>query len=538
VSPSRRRAAAVPPVAEAPAAAARPRRAIDTVLVANRGEIAVRVIRACRELGLRAVAVCSEADRRALHCELADAVVELGPPEPAASYLRGDLILDAARRTGADAIHPGYGFLAENAGFAEACEQAGLVFIGPSAKVIRAMGEKTAARALMEEAGVPVVPGARLPQPGPDGAFEATSVHAACDGVGYPLMVKAAFGGGGKGMRLVRDRAQVVAACEAAAREARGAFGDGTVYVERYLERPRHVEFQVFGDSHGHVVHLFERECSLQRRHQKIIEETPSPALDDARRAAMGAAAVAAARAVGYEGAGTVEFLLDQAGDFYFLEMNTRLQVEHPVTELVTGQDLVRAQILVAGGAPLPWTQPQLTARGHAIECRVYAEDPENGFLPSLGPLLLLREPSGPGVRVDSGVRQGDEVSLYYDPLIAKLSVHAADRAAAIARLATALRDYPILGVTTNHEYLLAILAHPAFAQGDLHTGWLEEHLPGWHSERAVDAPVALLAAAAAEVGGRAGSGGSLLRGGAGPAPAGAGSPWDRLGRFRLSGLG
>jgi acetyl-CoA carboxylase biotin carboxylase subunit len=510
------------------------RREIRTVLVANRGEIAVRVIRACRELGLRVVAVCSEADRHAAHAELADQAIVLGPPEPAASYLRGDLILAAARDAGADAIHPGYGFLAENAGFAEACAKAGVVFIGPSPAVIRAMGEKTAARALMEKAGVPVVPGALLPAPGPDGAFAAEAVHEVCDRVGYPLMVKAAFGGGGKGMRLVPDRAQVVAACEAAAREARGAFGDGTVYVEKYLARPRHVEFQVFGDSHGNVVHLFERECSIQRRHQKIIEESPSPALDEALRARMGAAAVAAARAVHYEGAGTIEFLLDEGGGFYFLEMNTRLQVEHPVTELVTGQDLVRAQILVAGGAALPWRQEDLAVRGHAIECRVYAEDPENGFLPSLGRLLLLREPTGPGVRVDSGVRQGDEVTLHYDPMIAKLSVHAHDRAAAIARMSAALRGYPILGVTTNHEYLLAVLGTPAFGQGRLHTGFLDEHLPGWRSGRAGTAEVALLAAAAAEPERAARAGGIDLRS---AAPA-ATSPWDRLGRFRHPGLG
>ena len=512
------------------------RREIRTVLVANRGEIAVRVIRACRELGLRAVAVCSEADRRSAHAELADRAIVIGPPEPTASYLRGDLILAAAGQAGADAIHPGYGFLAENAGFAEACAAAGVTFIGPSPAVIRAMGEKTAARALMEAAGVPVVPGSRLPAPGADGALDAAGVLEACDRVGYPLLVKAAFGGGGKGMRLVRERTQVVAACEAAAREARGAFGDGTVYVERYLERPRHVEFQVFGDSHGNVVHLFERECSIQRRHQKIIEESPSPALDEGLRARMGAAAVAAARAVGYEGAGTIEFLLGQDGGFHFLEMNTRLQVEHPVTELVTGQDLVRTQILVAGGAPLPWRQEDLSVRGHAIECRVYAEDPEDGFLPSLGRLLLLREPSGPGVRVDSGVRQGDEVTLHYDPMIAKLSVHAHDRAAAIARMAAALRDYPILGVATNHEYLLAVLATAAFAEGRLHTGFLEEHLPGWRGDRASTAAAALLAAAAAEPGRPARAGGAA--GGAGAPAVAAATPWDRLGRFRHPGLG
>ena len=510
------------------------RREIRTVLVANRGEIAVRVIRACRELGLGAVAVCSEADRKAAHAELADRAVVIGPPEPAASYLRGDLILEAALQAGADAIHPGYGFLAENAGFAEACAAAGITFIGPSPAVIRAMGEKTAARALMEAAGVPVVPGSRLPEPGADGVVAADAVLAVCDRVGYPLLVKAAFGGGGKGMRLVQERGQVVAACEAAAREARGAFGDGTVYVERYLARPRHVEFQVFGDGHGNVVHLFERECSIQRRHQKIIEESPSPALDDGLRARMGAAAVAAARAVGYEGAGTVEFLLDEAGSFYFLEMNTRLQVEHPVTELVTGQDLVRAQILVAGGATLPWRQEDLSVRGHAIECRVYAEDPENGFLPSLGRLLLLREPSGPGVRVDSGVRQGDEVTLHYDPMIAKLSVHAHDRPAAIARMQAALRGYPILGVATNHEYLLAVLATSAFGEGRLQTGFLDEHLSGWRGDRAATAATALLAAAAAEPG-RAARAGGGVRGGDAPAAA---TPWDRLGRFRHPGLG
>jgi len=513
-----------------------PRREIRSVLVANRGEIAVRVIRACRELGLRVVAVCSEADRQAAHAELADVAVELGPPEPAASYLRGDLILEAARKTGADAVHPGYGFLAENAGFAEACAAAGITFIGPSAAVIRAMGEKTAARALMEQAGVPVVPGARLPAPAADGAFAADAVREVCDRVGYPLLVKAAFGGGGKGMRLVQEPAQVVAACEAAAREARGAFGDGTVYVEKYLARPRHVEFQVFGDSHGNVVHLFERECSIQRRHQKIIEESPSPALDDTLRARMGAAAVAAARAVGYEGAGTIEFLLDQDGGFYFLEMNTRLQVEHPVTELVTGQDLVRTQILVAGGAPLPWRQEELAVRGHAIECRLYAEDPENGFLPSLGRLLLLREPAGPGVRVDSGVRQGDEVTLHYDPMIAKLCVHAHDRPAAVARMAAALRDYPILGVATNHEYLLAVLGTAAFAAGRLHTGFLDEHLARWRSGRATGAEMALAAAAGAESA-RAARATAGPAGGSDTAHA-AHSPWNRLGRFRHPGLG
>jgi 3-methylcrotonyl-CoA carboxylase alpha subunit len=508
------------------------RRWFDKILVANRGEIAVRVLRSCRELGIRSVAVCSEADRRALHVSLADEVVEIGPASPLESYLRVDRILDAAQRTGAQAIHPGYGFLAENAGFAAACAGAGVVFIGPSAEVIEQMGEKTAARRIMEEAGVPVVPGARLPAPGEGGELDAEAVHTAAAGLGFPLMVKAAFGGGGKGMRLVQDGEDVVAAASAAAREAHKAFGNGTVYLERYLQRPRHVEFQIFGDSRGNAVHLNERECSIQRRHQKIIEETPSPALDPQLRTRMGEAAVAAAQAVGYVGAGTVEFLLSADREFYFLEMNTRLQVEHPVTELVTGLDLVRAQIAVAAGQPLPWRQEEIATRGHAIECRLYAEDPAHDFRPSLGEILLMREPAGPGVRVDSGVRQGDEVSQHYDPMIAKLAVHGPDRGAAIARAVTALRDYAVLGITTNAPYLIDILEHPAFGRGDTHTGFLAEHLPGWQGTGGDGEALALAAAGLHE----------LLFTAAG-AVAGAGrnssipTPWERLGRFRLRGL-
>jgi len=509
------------------------RRWFDKILVANRGEIAVRVLRSCRELGIRSVAVCSAADRRALHASLADEVVEIGPASPLESYLRIDRILEAARETGAQAIHPGYGFLAENADFAAACAAAGIVFIGPSAAVIAQMGEKTAARRIMQEAGVPVVPGDRLPAPGQDGELDAEPVRAAAARVGFPLMVKAAFGGGGKGMRLVQDGEDVVAAASAAAREARKAFGNGTVYLERYLQRPRHVEFQIFGDSQGGAVHLNERECSIQRRHQKIIEETPSPALDPQLRARMGEAAVAAARAVGYVGAGTVEFLLTQEREFYFLEMNTRLQVEHPVTELVTGLDLVRAQIAVAAGEPLPWRQEEIAARGHAIECRLYAEDPAHDFRPSLGEILLLREPAGPGVRVDSGVRQGDEVSQHYDPMIAKLAVHGPDRGAAIERATTALRDYAVLGITTNAPYLIDILEHPAFARGDTHTGFLAEHLPGWQGNGRDGEELALAAAGLHE----------LLFAVAAAAAGGPGrnssmpSPWERLGRFRLHGL-
>ena len=467
------------------------------ILVANRGEIACRVIRTCREMGIATVAVASEADLAAPHARLADQTVRLGPPPPDASYLRQDLIIAAALATGAEAVHPGYGFLAENATFARACAQAGLVFIGPAAEVIASMGEKTAARRIMAEAGVPVVPGASLPRPGPGGALDAAAVRKAADAVGYPLLVKAAFGGGGKGMRLVEAGQDPVAAAEAAVREASGAFGDGTVYLERCLQQPRHIEFQIFADGHGRVVHLGERECSIQRRHQKIVEETPSTALDEGLRRRMGEAAVAAARAAGYIGAGTVEFLLTPAGEFYFLEMNTRLQVEHPVTEWVTGLDLVRAQILVAAGAPLPWSDADLAPRGHALECRLYAEDPAHGFLPSLGRLLSYREPSGPGVRVDAGVAEGDEITLHYDPMIAKLSVHAEDRAAAIARMRAALRDYVVLGITTNAAYLDAVLAHPAFAAGDTHTGFLQEHLPGETvSGDAADETAALVAAA------------------------------------------
>ena len=508
---------------------------ISRVLVANRGEIAVRVIRACREMGIGTVAVCSDVDRHSQHAEMADLVVTIGPAEPGESYLRQDRILEAAKATDADAIHPGYGFLAENAEFAAACASAGIRFIGPSPEVIREMGEKTAARALMEKAGVPVVPGALLPQPDAQGNFPADEVRAVAEGVGYPVMVKAAFGGGGKGMRLVRSAEEIVAACQGAYREASGAFGDGTVYLEKFIEQPRHVEFQIFGDSHGNFVHLFERECSIQRRHQKIIEETPSPALSPELREKMGTAAVAAAAAVSYEGAGTVEFLLGADGGFYFLEMNTRLQVEHPVTELITGVDLVRTQIQVAEGRRLPWTQEQIQARGHAIECRVYAEDPENNFMPSLGEILLLHEPSGPGVRLDSGIRQGDEVTMYYDPMIAKLSVHAGTRQQALDRAVAALRDYAVLGVTTNVEYLTAILQEGAFIDGRIHTGFLAEHMPDWKSGRAEDADLALALAAVAEhVRLARGQAGDRTRAAAGTEQT---TPWEELGRFRLAGL-
>ncbi|HET7619114.1 MAG TPA: acetyl-CoA carboxylase biotin carboxylase subunit [Vicinamibacterales bacterium] len=444
------------------------------VLIANRGEIALRILRACREHGLETVAVYSDADAEAPHVRAADRAVRLGPAQAVESYLNVEAILRAAHETHADAIHPGYGFLSENAAFARACAGAGVVFVGPPADAIEQMGSKLAARALMERAGVPVVPGAT-----PEDQTDAGILRAAAD-VGYPVLVKASAGGGGKGMRTVRSEAEAREAIPAARREAQAAFSDGTLYVEKLIERPRHVEVQIFGDAHGDVVHLFERECSVQRRHQKIVEESPSPVVDDRLRARMGEAAVMAARAAGYVNAGTIEFLLDGDGPdaaFHFLEMNTRLQVEHPVTEAVTGTDLVRAQLTVAADGRLPWRQSDLRQRGHAIECRVYAEDPAHQFLPQAGRLLLYREPAGPGLRIDSGVEEGAEVSVHYDPLLAKLIAYAETREAAIARAAAALRRFPILGIRTNVAFLLRVLEHPAFAAGRMHTRFVDAHL-------------------------------------------------------------
>jgi acetyl-CoA carboxylase biotin carboxylase subunit len=446
---------------------------IRRVLVANRGEIALRVMRACDELGIQTVAVYSEADADAAHVRAAGRAILLGPAPPLESYLAIPRIIAAARASGADAIHPGYGFLAENPGFAAGCADAGIVFIGPPADVIARMGSKIESRRLMQEAGIPVVPG-ETPADQTD-----QSLAAAAKRAGFPVIVKASAGGGGKGMRIVRNETELQDALSGARLEAHGAFGDGTLYVERLVERPRHVEFQLMADHHGHVVHLFERDCSVQRRHQKIIEETPSPVLTPAMRASMGAAAVAAARAVGYRNAGTVEFLIEGEGEharFYFLEMNTRLQVEHPITEAVTGVDLVRAQILVAAGESLPWRQEDLTQRGHAVECRICAEDPARGFLPQAGRLAVYRQPVRPGIRVDSGVMEGGEVSVYYDPLMAKLIAHAESREAAIARAREALRQFPILGVATNIPFLLRVLDHPRFLDGSLDTGFLDSH--------------------------------------------------------------
>jgi acetyl-CoA carboxylase biotin carboxylase subunit len=444
---------------------------IKRLMIANRGEIAVRIVRACRELGIESVAVYSEADARAPHVAAADHAIAIGAPAAVESYLSVPRLLEAARASGADAVHPGYGFLSENAAFAAACEGAGLTFVGPPSAVIASMGSKIGARKLMQAAGVPVVPG-ETPEDQSD-----AGLRRAIDRVGLPALIKASAGGGGKGMRRVRDASEIGDAIQAARREATAAFGDGALYVERLVDHPRHVEVQVFGDHHGRVVHLFERECSVQRRHQKVIEESPSPALTPALRARMTDAAVTAATAAGYRNAGTIEFLLEGRGDnarFYFLEMNTRLQVEHPVTEAVTGLDLVSAQLLVASGKDLPWREGSVTQRGHAIEARVYAEDPSQGFLPQAGRLLLYREPQLPGVRIDSGVVEGGDVSVYYDPMLAKVIASAETREAAIARLVVALRAYPILGIRTNIPFLLRILEDPRFRAGEVDTGFLD----------------------------------------------------------------
>ena len=445
------------------------------ILIANRGEIAVRVIRACREMGIESVAVYSDADARAPHVVLADRAVRIGPAAPAESYLSAEALVAAARESGAEAVHPGYGFLSENPAFAAACASAGVTFIGPPARAIERMGSKIAARQLAQEAGVPVVPG-EVPADQGDAALAAAARH-----VGFPILLKPSGGGGGIGMKVVRDESSLGAAAAQARREARAAFDDETLYVERLVERPRHVEIQVLADHHGGIVHLFERECSVQRRHQKVIEETPSTAVTPGVRRRMGEAAVAIARAAGYRNAGTIEFLHEGTGDaaaFYFLEMNTRLQVEHPITEQVTGIDLVRAQIAIAAGEPLPWAQEALTQRGHAIEARVYAEDPEQDDLPQAGELLLYREPAMPGIRVDAGVAEGSHVPVHYDPLLAKLVAYGETREAARRRALAALRSYPILGIRTNLPLLIALLEHPRFVSGDLDTHFIDAERP------------------------------------------------------------
>ncbi len=439
------------------------------ILIANRGEIAVRIIRACRELGMSPLAVYSTVDAQALHVRLADAAICIGPAPAVESYLRPEAIVAAARALGAEAVHPGYGFLAEHAEFAQLCADAGLVFVGPPPAAMRIMGGKIGARQLAQSVGVAVVPGY-------DGEDQREArLLSEAERVGFPLLIKASAGGGGKGMRAVYQRQEFSLALAGAQREALGAFGDPTVLLERLLIRPRHVEIQILADAHGNILHLGERECSIQRRHQKIIEEAPSPALTPLLRHQMGEAAVRIARAAGYVNAGTIEFILDAAGAFYFLEMNTRLQVEHPVTELVSGLDLVRWQIAIAAGERLPWRQEELLLRGHAIEARLYAEDPVS-YLPAIGRLALLELPSGPGVRIDAGVVRGDEITVHYDPLIAKLIVFGESRQAAVARMGRVLDEVALLGLTTNLPLLRAVVAHPVYAAGDTHTGFLGDH--------------------------------------------------------------
>ena len=445
------------------------------ILIANRGEIAVRIIRACRDLGLASVAVFSEGDRGARHVRMADEAVAIGPSPPRESYLRGHALVEAALAAGADAVHPGYGFLAENSVFAAACADAGLTYIGPTPQAIALMGNKTAARDAARAAGVPIVPGTTTPL---EAEASDAALAAAARRVGYPVMVKAVAGGGGKGMRVVAGAADLASAVRGARSEAGSSFGDSAVYFERQLQRPRHIEVQVLADQHGTVLPFVERECSIQRRHQKVIEESPSIAVSPRLRRRLLRAAAAVAASVGYTNAGTIEFLLDENGRFYFLEMNTRLQVEHPITELVTGVDLVAWQIRIARGERLDLAAKAVgTARGHAIECRIYAEDPDAGFLPSPGRLLGLRVPDGPGVRDDSGVDAGDDISTHYDPLVSKLIVWGETREQATARMARALREYEVLGVRTSLPFFRWMLQQPSFARGEFHTGSLDELL-------------------------------------------------------------
>ena len=456
------------------------------ILIANRGEIACRVMRTAKRMGVRTVAVYSDADRNALHVKRADESHRIGPPPAAESYLSIDAIMDAAKKSGAEAIHPGYGFLSENEDFAAACKKAGIVFIGPTPEAIAAMGDKSAAKRLMEKAGVPLVPGYHGEDQSP------TLLEKEAARIGFPVLIKPSAGGGGKGMRVVPDKKDFAAALEGARREAKSSFGDERVLIERYLNRPRHIEMQVFGDTHGNVVHLFERDCSVQRRHQKVIEEAPAPKFG--KRAEMGAAAVAAAKAIGYTGAGTVEFIAEQDGRFYFMEMNTRLQVEHPVTEMITGLDLVELQLRVAAGEPLPLKQDQVQPRGHAIEARIYAEDPGRDFLPSTGRLVHVTFPEN--ARVDTGVEPGAEITSWYDPMIAKLVVHGEDRATAVSKLISALGETHIAGVTTNVEFLRRICESAPFRGADLDTGLIERHRAELFRPRG-EVPREVLAAAA-----------------------------------------
>ena len=485
------------------------------VLVANRGEIAVRILRACEERGVESVAVYSDADRNALHVRYANEAYRIGPPPSSESYLRIDKIIDVAKKSGADAIHPGYGFLAENDDFAQACVDAGITFIGPSPEAMRQMGDKVTARRTVVAAGVPVVPGSAE-------GLRDEEMHAEAERIGYPVLVKASAGGGGKGMRVVRAAADLESSLGAARREAKSAFGDDTVYLEKLIERPRHIEIQILGDMYGNVIHLGERECSIQRRHQKLIEEAPSVAVNAALRARMGEVAVKAAKAVDYYSAGTMEFLLDQSGNFYFLEMNTRLQVEHPVTELVTGVDIVKEMMTIAAGRRLRWKQEDIKPKGWAIECRITAEDPINNFMPSGGVISTLQEPTGPGVRVASGIYEGFEVSLFYDPMIAKLIVWGENRAEALLRMRRALNEYRIGGIKTSIPFHQQMMNSTQFMWGTFDTNFLQDRFNVTFIERPEMELSAAIAAALVAHG--KGQQATVLP----PAASQAGSSWKR----------
>lgn len=460
------------------------------ILIANRGEIAVRIIRACKDLGVKTVAVYSDADRSSLHVALADEAYHIGPPKPAESYLVKEKIIEVAKKSGAEAIHPGFGFLSENDSFAELCEKEGIVFIGPTAKAIKLMGDKITARNIAKEAKVPLVPGS-------DGAVTDAEAPKIAKKIGYPVMIKASAGGGGKGMRLVHEEDEFESSLRMAKSEALSAFGDDSVFVEKFVQKPRHIEIQILADSHGKVLHLFERECSIQRRHQKVIEEAPSGFISEKTRKKMGEVAVRIAKAVNYRGAGTVEFIMDKDQNFYFLEMNTRVQVEHPVTEMITGIDIVKWMIRIANGEKLPFKQNELKINGHAVECRVYAEDPEMNFIPSPGVLEYVKIPSGPGIRDDSSIYSGYEVTSFYDPMLSKLITWGETREDAVNKMASALTEYIVLGVKTNIGFLIRVMRDEEFKKADIDTGFIERH-PELLTSNSVKTEPALIAAALA----------------------------------------
>jgi len=496
------------------------------ILIANRGEIAVRIIKACREMDITAVAVYSDADRSSLHIQTADEAVYVGAAPAGESYLNIDRIIQAAKDTGSEAIHPGYGFLAENAEFTQRCEKENIVFIGPNSKAMKLVGDKIRSRQVMEKAGIPIIPGMKSV------LKDISKYKLEAEKIGYPVMIKASAGGGGKGMRIVYKEADLKPALEAGKREAKAAFGNDSVYLEKYIEEPRHIEFQVLADNFGNTVNIFERECSIQRRHQKIVEESPSPALESGLREEMGAIAQKVINVTGYNNAGTVEFLLDKDKKFYFLEVNARLQVEHPVTELISGIDLVLQQIEIAAGQKLAFKQNELQQKGHAIECRIYAEDPTNNFLPSPGKILFLKEPAGPGVRHDCGIYSDCDVPIYYDPILAKLIVWAADREKAYRRMKKALDDYVILGCKTNIQFLKDVIDHPLFKAGKTTTNFIKDNFPDWHPQEKPQSLKELALAVAAFNSQDT----NKQRRGYEAEPKDAFSPWNKLGKWSIGG--